>query len=135
MEFADVLKLTSLHQKRYPNEKKDRDLEDLKTLLPAVVAKARARMSQCRAEYVARITPQLNDQFERLKELRGRRFDQLELRFASAVQISTRQLNKKERERREIEKTFNDWQTWVEETMKTEDNAYIRVVAVLRGEK
>jgi hypothetical protein len=92
-------------------------------------------MSQCRAEYVARITPQLNDQFERLKELRGRRFDQLELRFASAVQISTRQLNKKERERREIEKTFNDWQTWVEETMKTEDNAYIRVVAVLRGEK
>ncbi len=51
------------------------------------------------------------------------------------MQISTRQLNKKERERREIEKVFNDWQTWVEETMKTEDNAYIRVVAVLRGEK
>jgi hypothetical protein len=45
LEFAEVLKLTTLHQKRYPNERKDRDLVDLKNLLPAVVAKARERMS------------------------------------------------------------------------------------------
>jgi superfamily II DNA or RNA helicase len=135
LEFADVLKLTALNQKRYPNEKKERDLEDLKKLLPAVVATARERMSQCRSEYVEHITPQLNEHTARLKELRGRRFDQLEMRFASEVQISPRQLNKKERERREIEKIFNDWETWVVDTMKTEDNPYIRIVAVLRGDK
>ena len=134
LEFAEVLKLTALHQKRYPNEKKDRDLVDLKNLLPAVVAKARERMSHCRAEYVERITPQLNEHTARLNELRNKRFDQLELRFAD-VQISPRQLSKKERERREIEKIFNDWETWVVDTMKTEDNPYIRIVAVLqRGE-
>jgi len=135
LEFAEVVKLTALDKKRYPNEKKERDLEDLKKLLPAVVVKARERMSQCRSEYVERITPQLSEHTARLKELRGRRFDQLELRFASEVQISTRLLNKKERERREIEKIFADWQTWVEDTMKTEDNPYIRIVAVLRGDK
>lgn len=135
LDFAEVLKLTALHQKRYPNEKKDRDLVDLKNLLPTVVAEARKCMSQCRTKYIERITPQLNDHTARLKELRGRRFDQLELRFASEVQISSRQLNKKERERREIEKIFNDWETWVVDTMKTEDNPYIRIVAVLKGEK
>ncbi len=134
LEFPEVLKLTALHQKRYPNEKKDRDLVDLKNLLPAVVGKARERMSQCRGEYIKRITPQLNDHTARLKELRGRRFDQLELRFAD-LQIGSRQLGKKERERREIEKIFNDWETWVVDTMKTEDNPYIRIVAVLKGEK
>jgi hypothetical protein len=135
LEFDEVLKLTRLHEKRYPNEKKERDLDDLKKILPAVVGKARERMSQCRAEYVERVMPQLDTHTARLDELRNKRFDQLELRFAGETQISTRQLNKKERERREIEKVFNDWQTWVEETMKTEDKPYIRIVAVLRGDK
>ena len=99
------------------------------------MTKARDRLSQCRNEYVERVTPQLEDHFQRLQELRNKRFDQLELKFASEIQLTTRQVNKKERERREIEKIFNDWKTWVEETMKTEDNPYIRVVAVLRGDK
>jgi len=133
LEFTDVLKVTSLHQKRYPNANKPIDLVALKELLPAVVAKARERMSQCRAEYVARITPQINEHTARLKELRGRRFDQLEMQFAGEVQLTTRQVNKKERERREIEKIFDDWETWVVDTMKTEDNPYIRIVAVLKG--
>jgi len=135
LEFADVLKCTRLHEKRYPNANRPIDLVAFKELLPAVVAKARERMSQCRAEYVERITPQLNEHTARLNELRNKRFDQLELRFAGEVQISPRQLNKKERERREIEKIFNEWQTWVVDTMKTEDNPYIRIVAVLKGEK
>ena len=135
LEFADVLKVTALHQKRYPNETKAIDLVDLKNLLSAVVGKARERMSQCRAEYVERITPQLNEHTARLNELRNKRFAQLEFRFAKEAQGSARQINKKERERREIEKTFNDWQTWVEDTMTTEDNPYIRIVAVLRGDR
>ncbi len=134
LEFADVLKYTRLHEKRYPNANRPIDLIAFKELLPAVVAKARERMSQCRAEYVERITPQLSEHTARLNELRNKRFDQLELRFASEVQLSPRQLNKKERERREIEKIFNEWQTWVVDTMKTEDNPYIRIVAVLKGE-
>jgi len=135
LEFSEVLKLTGLHQKRYPNEKKECGLDDLKKLLRAVVTKAREQMSQCRAEYIKHITPQLDEHTTRLKELRGRRFDQLEMQFAGEAQLTTRQVNKKERERREIEKIFNDWETWVVDTMKTEDNPYIRIVAVLKGEK
>jgi superfamily II DNA or RNA helicase len=135
LEFVDVLKLTGLNQTRHPNTNNPIDLVAFKELLPAVVTKARECMSQCRTEYIQRITPQLNEHFERLNELRSKRFDQLELRFAGEVQLTSRQLNKKERERREIEKIFAEWQTWVEETMKTEDNPYIRIVAVLKGEK
>lgn len=135
LEFVDVLKLTSLDKRRYPNEQKPFDFDPLKALLPAVVAKSRERMTQCRTEYTERITPQLNEHFQRLQTLRNKRFEQLELRFAGEDQLSTRKLNKKDRERREIETIFNDWQTWVEETMKTEDNPYIRIVAVLRGDK
>jgi len=135
LEFAEVLKCTRLHDKRYPNANRPIDLVGFKELLPAVVAKARERMSQCRAAYVEHITPQLNEHTARLNELRNKRFDQLELRFAGEVQLSPLQLSKKERERREIEKIFNEWQTWVVDTMKTEDHPYIRIVAVLKGEK
>jgi hypothetical protein len=133
IEFAEVLKLTGLQTKRYPNANEPIDLVAFKQLLPVVVAKASECMSRCRAEYVERVTPELREHTARLNELRHKRFVQLELRFASETQLSARQLNKKERERREIEKIFNDWQRWVEETMKTEDNPYIRIVAVLKG--
>jgi len=40
---------------------------------------------------------------------------------------------RKEKERREIDRIFDEYFNWIEETMTTEDNPYIQVVAVLKG--
>lgn len=134
-EFEEVLNLTQLHKRSIPNAGKLVDLVGLQQLLPAVVAKAHELMTLRHKEHVDRIAPQLDEHLKRLKQLRGKRFAQLEIRFAGESVPSGRQLNKRERERREIDSIFDDWQQWVEDTMQTEDNPYVRIVAVLKGEK
>lgn len=131
IDFDALLKRTSIHQKRYPNPKEVVDIAPLEGLLPQAVAKAREQMSLYRKDHITRTTPQLNEHRQRLETLRTRRLEQLELRFTGDLQ--TRQLNKRERERREVESLFKDWQKWVEETMSTEDNPYIQIIAVLSG--
>ena len=41
---------------------------------------------------------------------------------------------KKERKRREIETLFDEYMQWIEDTITTEDNPFIQVIAVLSGE-
>ena len=43
-------------------------------------------------------------------------------------------MSRKEEERREIDRKFDEFIHWVEDTMTTEDNPFIQVIAVLRGE-
>jgi hypothetical protein len=40
---------------------------------------------------------------------------------------------RKEAEQRRLEALFAEYQTWIEETMTTEDKPYIRMVAMLVG--
>jgi hypothetical protein len=42
-------------------------------------------------------------------------------------------LSKKEQEKREIDRIFDEFINWVEDTMTTEDNPFIQVIAVLKG--
>lgn len=135
LEFPDILKLTALHERPYANTQRPIDLDSLNGLLTTVVAKARDRMTKSRKDYLERMTPQLNEHLERLEKLRSKRFAQMELKFTGESQPNTRQLNKKERERREVEAIFNEYQEFISETFKTEDKPYIRIVAVLRGDK
>jgi hypothetical protein len=39
----------------------------------------------------------------------------------------------KEKERREIERTFDEFADWARNTMEIEEEAYIQVIAVLTG--
>ena len=43
-------------------------------------------------------------------------------------------MSRKEEERREIDRKFDEFIHWVEDTMTTEDNPFIQVIAVLQGE-
>ena len=36
--------------------------------------------------------------------------------------------------RRKIDRVFDEYRTWIEDTMETEDSPYLQVVAVLVGE-
>ena len=42
-------------------------------------------------------------------------------------------LSNKEQDKRAIDKKFDEFIDWVEDTMTTEDNPFIQVVAVLKG--
>ena len=132
-DFETILERTGLGKKPIPNRGDSVDTTSLQSLLPDAVTKAKEWMSAQRKTFEDYINPKLNDHLTALEALRTKHEEQLELRFADVKQPEKARLAKKEREQREIEKIFDEYMHWVEDTMTTEDNPYIQVVAVLRG--
>jgi superfamily II DNA or RNA helicase len=128
--FEDLLARTNLGKTRLPNPEKDIDIDSLKALLPETVKHAKRYMSEKRKSFEDEINPKLQEHLNNLERLKGKQIQQLELFY-----MEKRQLSKKDQERREIERIFNEFWTWVEDTMSTEDNPYIQVVAVMKGVK
>lgn len=133
IDMEDVLKRTQIHRKQYPNKGVEVDTLSLKKLIPVAVDKACQWMRDRRGEFEEHINEKLNAQYKELERLKGRKYAQLESRFlqnGSATQIV---LDRKEKERREIERIFDEYLDWIQETMSTEKFPYIRVVSVLKG--
>ncbi len=65
--------------------------------------------------------------------LRNRQIEQLELDFSDNKQKESVKLNRKEQRQREIEHNFDSYLEWIQETMTTEKEPYIQVIAVITG--
>jgi len=90
-------------------------------------------MSDRRKEFEDQINEKLNQHLSDLDRLKKRKLSQLEKRFSDVRQPEKLAQGLKEKEKREIDRIFDEYLDWVEETMTTEDQAYIRVVATLTG--
>lgn len=131
--FDEFLRRTEFGA-RLANPGHEPNLIPLNSLLPEAVAEARRWISKCRAEYQERMQPRLTAELEKLQRLRDRQHEQLELDFRdeSAAFRETR-LRKKDEKARHIDRTFHEWEAWVRDSMTTEDQPYLRVAAVFRG--
>jgi hypothetical protein len=77
------------------------------------------------------MTPKLDEEIAKLKELRKKHDDLLQ----SYDRSDGRNAQRYEIEKRRIDEIFNEFQHWLVNTMKLEkDNPYIRVVALLLSE-
>ncbi len=126
LDFEEILRITELGARAHPNPGDGFDTAALRAHLPTVCTLARRALSKARTEHDQRVRPQLDAQLARLRELRGKQLEQLEFTFAEKP-------HRRDQERRRIETLFNDYQTWIRETLTTEDKPYIRIAAVLRG--
>ena len=133
LELSECLAQTELDRRKYPNQNKPFDNEYLKKMLPAAIAKGEEYMHACRQAFEAAINVKLNEQVKELDRLKQKQYRQLELDFAEAAPKS-RTLDKKQQKQREIDRVFEDYWSWIENSLLTEDVPYIRVVAVLKGE-
>jgi superfamily II DNA or RNA helicase len=102
--------------------------------LPTAVEQAHAYLRTCGERWTARMQPELEAQRERLKRLRGRQEEQLQLSFAA----DQRPLQIKEKRRliqqKAIDERFDDHERFVAEVMTIEPAPYLKVVAVLHRE-
>jgi len=90
-------------------------------------------MTEERNKFENYINAKLNEHLEALEKLREKQFVQLESKFEASRQSEKLIQSRKEKEKREIDLIFDEYLDWVQETMSTEDNPYIQVIAVLRG--
>lgn len=131
LELDDVIRITGLGQRTLANPGDDFDFAPLESLLPTVVDESRKIMTEAREEWETINKPKLQEHLTRLDNLRDRRFIQLEFDFGEGLSVV--QKNRRDSQRREIDKLFDEYKEWIKETMTTEDKPYLRIAAVLWG--
>ncbi|MDM8549548.1 DEAD/DEAH box helicase [Desulfobacterales bacterium HSG2] len=129
--FESLISRTGLNSRIFPNPGETDGRPELQKMLPEAVEKGRLWMSEQRREFEEKINSKLNDQLEALENLRDRQYEQLEIRFKETRRSGEIVRERRKNARMEIDQVFDEYLEWVEETMTTEDDPYIQVVAVL----
>ncbi len=91
-------------------------------------------MSAQRAEFESAINAQLNAHLINLEKLRNRHKQGVRTYLVGLDIAEKLKQSRGEQRIREIEKVFDEYIDWVEDTMTTEDQPYLKVVALLRRE-
>lgn len=131
-EFEPLLQRLNLGGRPLPNPENQSETSQLASLLPEAVKAARLWISDARHEFEKKINEKLNQTLTSLEQLRNRRHQNLERRFQDLNQPESIIESRKVSEKRRIDRLFDDYIRWVEETMTTEDNPYIQIAAVVR---
>jgi superfamily II DNA or RNA helicase len=101
--------------------------------LEAAIAHAKEVFVHERNAFEAQINQRLTEQLYKLDVLKGRQLKQLDLDFAENKQLESVKQNRKEQRQREIEHNFNSYLEWIQDTMTTEKEPYIQLIAVITG--
>ncbi len=131
--IEEVFYETGLGSKPLPNRGEDVDTHVLQGLLPEAVKQARLWMDVKRTNFQDRIDTKLYQYLEKLEKLRKSRHEQLEFDFAGSRLSESLVEERKGKQKRDINRLFDEYISWAEDTMLTNEHPYIQVVAVLRG--
>ncbi len=134
LSFEDVLARTGLGRGAVANRNRPADLDALRRRLPEAVAKARERVVERRNAFEKGINAKLDHAVAALDDLKARQLRQLELRLERSGEAEAFKRRRKEQGRREIDTIFDEYLTWIEDTMTTEAQPWIKVVCVMTGE-
>jgi SNF2 family DNA or RNA helicase len=126
-DFEEVRRRTGLDERDIPNRGEEFDADELSELLPEAVDRVEAKMKKVRRQFEDAINEDLNDHLEELEELRERQLDHQRELFEESRHGRERYEQKK----REIDRIFDEYFDWIEETMTTEETPFIEVMAVI----
>ena len=105
----------------------DEEAETAAAMLPNVIQQARTYMNQKYHEYQLSMGPQMEEEINKLIRLQAQKQEYI------SEKLSTRQ-KLLDIETRKTDELFDRFTKWVHETLEIENNPYIRVIAVLKGE-
>ena len=125
--FEALLERTRLGSEPLANT--GRAAAELQPLVPVAVAKVRERVLADRADEEKKRSARLDEMRTELKKLRARREAQLELDIAG----NRTQGQERDDLRRSVHRVFDEFESWVHETLATEARPFLQVIAVLRG--
>lgn len=128
LTMNEVLQKTSLSRERIPNTDciGEAELSAASRLLDDVIIQAKIYLGQCFEKYQNEMSPLLDEEIEKLIEL--------QIKHKEYYQITLFEQERKRKEKeREVDVLFEEFTTWVKETLTIQNNPYIKVVAVLMG--
>ncbi len=128
-----VLERTRLGGQHHPNPEQPKDPSSLEKLLPKVVQASRDWMLKERQAFEDWINPQLDEHLTRLERLRERHSHAIQLRIQGMDISEKRKQAQKEQKIREVDSIFDEYLDWIEGTMTTEKEPYLKLAAVFSG--
>lgn len=89
----------------------------------------RQHMVKLQERFSADMTVRLSGTLANLERLQARQFEQLELRLAANQQAEQFKKSRREKRTQHIRKVFDEYRQWVEDSMTTEPQPFIQVLA------
>lgn len=133
MEFNEFLQDINLGEIKLSNPAKSDNTSLQQKLLPQAIDKAKSHFDQVRHSFENSINDKLQKQVDALEKLRSKRVQQMELDMSSVGGIQSIIEDKKAKEQQRIENIFDEYIGWIEDTMTTEKEPYIQVIAAFTG--
>ncbi len=133
MTMDEMLSTTGFGNINMPNlgSLSDGTVASCESLLPDVIEQARKIMTESCAAYKERTDGPIYAEMEKLEALKDRHMYHV---WAKYEQLSLfGKERKREQEVRHIDELFDEFFTWVKESMEIQNNPYIRVIAVFTG--
>ena len=123
-DFLSATQLTNL-----PNTQKPVDLAILNRLKSTVIDRVNQTVIAEKNVFDAKMQPKLTEQIQSLLALRDKQNAQLEL----ALESKSENLRASERQKktRYLDRVFDDYQRWIQDTWQTEPQPYIQLIAVI----
>lgn len=136
--FVDLKPLTDwieplrLNQAAHPNPLRQPDADALQRLLPDVVSRVRAAVSQERDAIEKRNFAKLEAHLQALEDLQRRHEQQLTAQF-DVLPPTEHAQGRHARRQRELKQLFDDYFQWIQDAMLTEDQPHIQIACAFQG--
>jgi hypothetical protein len=127
--YEDFIQRARLFADTLPNSGQAVDLQPLHGQLPEAIKTMRKHMVARQGEFATAMDERLERTLTDLKRLQGKQIQQLELRLEKLVE-GVRESRRAQRTQ-QIHRVFDEYRQWVEDTLTTEPEPYIRVLAAV----
>jgi superfamily II DNA or RNA helicase len=127
--FPDFVARTKLKANSLVNRNQADDTSNLQTNLPGAVAAMQRHMVTLQEGFSAQMTQRLSGTLADLERLQSKQIEQLELRLAANQQAEQFKKTRREQRTQYIRKVFDEYRQWVQDTMTTEPQPFIQVLA------
>lgn len=127
--FPDFAARTKLRAGALPNSGQAIDTSDLQKSLPAAVTAMRKFMVDRQKTFSADMEARLEHTLADLGRLQGYQEEQLELRLEKSQLAENLKRGQREQRTQHIRKVFDEYRDWVRDTMTTEPQPFIQVLA------
>jgi superfamily II DNA or RNA helicase len=129
--YDAFLQRAGLQAGRLPNPGVNAPVQDLLAVLPEAVACMRQHMVQRQAAFAYEMQQRLQGTLADLERLQAEQVQQLEMRLEKQLEQVRR--SQFERRSRVIRRVFDEYRQWVEDTLRTEPEPYLQVLAAVCG--
>jgi superfamily II DNA or RNA helicase len=127
--FPSFMQRAKLKAGTLANRNQGMDTFDLQSNLPEAVDAMRRHMVSLQEGFAAGMKTRLDGTLADLERLQRDQLEQLELRFASNQQAEQFKRTRREQRTQHIRRVFDEYKLWVQDTMTTEPQPFIQVLA------